>query len=113
MRCEGRAFALYNLVGHDADGDPVTVQIFDMPSQNINIGGSVIQVQALGKLYQTVKETGETSFARIQDVNNEELTGTWGIVKEKNGLVKFVPDRNTQGRPYGGNNGGALQVESI
>jgi hypothetical protein len=105
MRCEGRAFAQYNLHGSDVDGDPLTVTISNVPSQIVNVGGGSVEVQALGKLYQTAKSSGETSFARIQDALGEGLSGTWGIVKDKNGLVKFVPDRGTQGRPYGGNSG--------
>ena len=112
MRCEGRAFAQYNLKGSDEDGDPITVQILSVPSQLVDIGGGSIAVQSLGKVYQTVKSAGETSFARIQDLLGEGLIGTWGIVKDKNGLVKFVPDRGTQGRPYGGNNG-ALQFKVL
>jgi len=29
-------------------------------------------------------------------------------VNDKNGLIKFVPTKGTEGRPYGGNNGALL-----
>ena len=83
MRCEGRAFARYNLKGSDADGDALTVQVLNLPSQLVDLGGGNVEVRSLGKVYQTVKEPGSSVFARIQDLLGEGASGTWGIVKDK------------------------------
>ena len=100
MRCEGGAFARYELKGTDVDGDALTVRIVKVPTRQFILNGAIEEVN-LGKVYQAVKEQSG-GFAQIRDSLNQGNSGTWGIVKDTNGIVKYVPDRGTEGRPYGG-----------
>jgi len=84
------------------DGDPLTVQIVDLPQQLVALGSNAFVVRPLGRLYQAVKARGESSPAQIQEVGE---VADWGVVHDKNGRVRFVPERDTQGRPYGGTSG--------
>ena len=101
-RCEAKSYALYDLRGTDADGDRLAFRILQLPTRVVNLGGGRVETRALGKVYQTARDPGETTPALIDAADT--------VVKHPAGRIRFVPEKGTPdadvpGRPYGGSGG--------
>ena len=95
LRCDSHAFALYSLSGSDVDGDPLSFRVSSIPKQLVvNPDDQSVTSEDVGKVYQTALAPGESSFRRIY--------GPDDLVLSRSGVIKFIPQRGSQGRPVGG-----------
>ena len=59
----------------------------------------------LGKVYQTAPGNVNQIISPDQ---NPAAAGDWGAVADSNGVIRYVPAKDSHGRPYGGSINGAI-----
>lgn len=104
-RCEsGYGFA-YQLTGTDVDDDVLSFSVIGVPFYVRDNGDGTTTNVPLGKVYQTAPGNVNQIISPDQ---NPAAEGDWGAVADSNGVIRYVPAKDSHGRPYGGSINGAI-----
>ena len=104
-RCEsGYGFA-YQLTGTDDDNDVLSFSVIGVPFYVRDNGDGTATNVPLGKVYQTAPGNVNQIISPDQ---NPSAAGDWGAVADSNGVIRYVPAKDSHGRPYGGSINGAI-----